>query len=553
MADPKIMQLLSSLYFLRGASENDLQILAQDLERRELASGDIIVQKGAPARGLFIILSGEAELLVEGAQSSQRLARLRAGDALGEMELAYNTPWHASARAIRPIVVLFWNAGALDAFLQTHPKARQALRFAARSQYLAQHVRFPWLSGSEVVYGLARKHPLMLLGGLGFPLLLLLGSVALGYWAFTGGGSAAAWGAAGIALVGLLWGGWKWLDWTNDYYIVTNKRVVWQEKVIGIYDNHLEAPLHMVLSVSAVTDILGRIFGYGNVVVRTYTGQIVFHNVSSPGAMASLLEAHWQRATLQRKKEDHQERELAISRLLEALPGAELPPLTDEPTQQEAPSPEAGLGRWSFQVRFEEGGVITYRKHWAILLRRIFTPSVVILLLLGFLGLRAGGMLTFLPPTGFFVGGILLLLGAILWWLYNFVDWANDIYQITPTQIVDIHRKPLSKETRKVAPLENILGTEVDRRGLLGIALNYGNVITNVGIEQFIFRGVYNPARVQQDIVSAIETLLAGEEEEDRRQRRQEMVEWLRAYHEQSSQRQEKPAPSERRPRGRRR
>ena len=45
-----------------------------------------------------------------------------------------------------------------------------------------------------------------------------------------------------LGLPALGWIAWTYLDWTNDLYIVTNQRVVYVEKVIGIYDSREEAP-----------------------------------------------------------------------------------------------------------------------------------------------------------------------------------------------------------------------------------------------------------------------------------------------------------------------
>jgi predicted lipid-binding transport protein (Tim44 family) len=187
-------------------------------------------------------------------------------------------------------------------------------------------------------------------------------------------------------------------------------------------------------------------------------------------------------------------------------------------------------------MRFEEEGVITYRKHWAVLIRQLFLPTIAILLLFILLILRLGGVIELLSLTQALLAGVFMSAVFIFWWLYRYVDWINDIYQITPTQIVDVNKKPLAREVRKVAPLENILGTEVDRKGLIGIMLNYGSVITNVGTDQFIFQGVYDPASVQQEIVQAQEAFLERDSETQRRQRREEVVEWLSAYHEEVSQ-----------------
>ena len=117
------------------------------------------------------------------------------------------------------------------------------------------------------------------------------------------------------------------------------------------------------------------------------------------------------------------------------------------------------------------------------------------------------------------------------WGLYEYADWANDLYQITPTHIVDVHKKPLGREVRKLAPLENILGTEVDRHGPIGLILNFGNVIATVGTSQFLFEGILNPSAVQQDVVRAQEALVERKRSGERKRRQDEMVEWLTAYH----------------------
>jgi hypothetical protein len=112
------------------------------------------------------------------------------------------------------------------------------------------------------------------------------------------------------------------------------------------------------------------------------------------------------------------------------------------------------------------------------------------------------------------------------------MDWVNDIYQITPTHIIDIYKKPLARELRKLAPLENILGTEVKRRGIFGLFLNYGDVIANVGTSEFVFEGVLSPNRIQQDIARAQEAFVESRRQGERDERREELAEWFSVYHE---------------------
>ncbi len=50
--------------------------------------------------------------------------------------------------------------------------------------------------------------------------------------------------AAIILGIGFGWTIWTWIDWGNDYYVVTNQRVVWIEVVIGLYESRNEAPMN---------------------------------------------------------------------------------------------------------------------------------------------------------------------------------------------------------------------------------------------------------------------------------------------------------------------
>ncbi|MGD8555094.1 MAG: cyclic nucleotide-binding domain-containing protein, partial [Anaerolineales bacterium] len=264
MLDPQTIDLLHELYFLRGLDKTEVQTVMQALEQHTFSEGDIILQQGTPARDLYLIVRGAVELVQETPEASQRLTTLEAGDALGERELAYGLPWQATMRALKPTVILRWDREGLDAFLQSHPQARSSLRLAAKSRNLASRVRFDWLASNEVIYGLVRRHAITLVQALILPVLLLLGSVGIARWALSLSNSARIWLASGVFLVGVFLAIWQILDWLNDYYLVTNRRVVWLEKVIAIYDNRQEAPLHMVLSVSVSTEVLGRLLGYGN-------------------------------------------------------------------------------------------------------------------------------------------------------------------------------------------------------------------------------------------------------------------------------------------------
>src|ERR1700690_3695631 len=132
----------------------------------------------------------------------------------------------------------------------------------------------------------------------------------------------------------------------------------------------------------------------------------------------------------------------------------------------------------------------------------------------------------------FFFLWAVALVGVFLWWLYQYVDWANDIYQVTPDQILDIEKTPLAKEQRTAAPLENILATDYERYGLLGIFFNYGTVHITVGGNKMTFHDLFDPISVQQDIDRRRMARNAAKEEVRVKAERERLADWFLAYNE---------------------
>jgi hypothetical protein len=181
-------------------------------------------------------------------------------------------------------------------------------------------------------------------------------------------------------------------------------------------------------------------------------------------------------------------------------------------------------------LRVEHGGVVTFRTHWFILIKKTWLPvlllaALFILLLLDVVGIVA------LPSAL----GLLLILGIgpalFLWWLYQLVDWRNDRYLITQDMIVDIYRKPLGTEEKKSAPLRNILSIDYQRKGLLGLLLNFGTVYIRVGDSTFTFDDVLNPAEVQRELFQRFMEYKQREEQKAEQTQRETLAEWIELYH----------------------
>jgi hypothetical protein len=541
MRTEEIVRQLELAHFLRGLPEDRLRQLASSLETHSFQAGEIILGQGEAPDGLRLILQGRVELLQEGSEGEfHPLGEEEQGGLIGMGALLSGQTTRAAAKAMEPTEILYWDKLDLYPFLEGQPAALDSLKLAASSQRLGWQLHFDWLRDDEAIFALARKHPARLVFALVAPLLLLLGSLALAWWSGNAGPPLLGYLAGAGLLISIGYGAWQWVDWRNDYYVVTDQRVIWMEKVVAIYDSQVEAPLHQVLAVSVNSDVLGRWLGYGDVITKTYTGQIRFRHIGAPRAIAAIIEERWRRLQLTEHKEDKASKMEAVRQILNQEPaeseGAAAKHVESlEPQEKQEVAREIGLNHWNLELRFEDQGVVTYRKHWAILLSRIGLPSLAFLLLMGLAGARLGGLVQWASTGPFMLGIALAGLIVLGWWSYQFADWANDIYQVSPTHIVDVYRKPLGRELRRAAPLENILSTEVDRRGIIGLLLDFGVVRVNVGTEQLDFEGVFHPGMVQQDIVRAQESFVGQKRTAEQQQRRQEMIEWLGAYHEEIS------------------
>jgi hypothetical protein len=129
--------------------------------------------------------------------------------------------------------------------------------------------------------------------------------------------------------------------------------------------------------------------------------------------------------------------------------------------------------------------------------------------------------------TAFLVAAVPFL----LWFGYRVWDWSNDKFEVTNDQIIDIDRKPLGTETRNAAPLEGILSTFYERKGLLGNIFNYGTVYISVGGSKLAFENVMDPAGVQSDIDRRRMARNARKREGEIAAERDRMAEWLATYH----------------------
>ncbi|TFG49038.1 MAG: PH domain-containing protein, partial [Anaerolineales bacterium] len=323
------------------------------------------------------------------------------------------------------------------------------------------------------------------------------------------------------------------------FYLVTSERAAWVEKVIWLHDQRREVPLSSILSVNISSTQMQRLFGYGDVIIRTYTGNIPMRNAAHPEVLLDLIAECQELAKMRAKQTDKENINQAIRSRLGL--GGETSPMAEEDDFIDLDM-EGGLQLTEtitplqefinlFRARYELNGVITYRKHIFILFRNSwFLWLFFVLLLVSFFA----RMVQLIPFPS--LGTLAILIGInILALAYAFADWANDRFQITDKQVIDLDRKPFGRESKRSALLENILSLDYRRENIFQRIFDFGTVAINVGDIQLDFEHVAQPMNVQNEIFERYNTAIKENEQAESRRRRDDMVEFLAAYHEENN------------------
>lgn len=530
---------LKQSHLFRGVNDKDLAAVAEIMKENTYSEENTVFSEGTSADSFYMIYKGRVRLTRRMKDRSVNVATLFPGDYFGERGLLKGGIRNATAKAEPGTTLLILYRTDFKILLKRIPSLWNNFDLMMDSRQLASELNFTWLAENEVIYFLARKHYVVLLRMLVWPLLGLLFALGLLGLGLTIGELPSglpinlfAAGLGGFLLVLMLaWAGWLYLDWSNDFYIVTNQRVIYLEKVIGLYDNRQEAPMSTILSVNTESDYWGRqLFDYGTVIVRTFVGQIRMTYVRHPLQAAAMIEEYWNRTKQITRKMDEESIKNSIRAKL-GVPKRDLPPPPPMP-KPIPPGPQSNAKTlWDklFPLRQEDGGTVIYHKHWFVLLRHTFLQLAGAFLILA--SLIAYPILIGPMPAWLIFILFSILMGLALWWLYAYEDWKNDLYQVTPDQIIDVYKKPFGMEDRKAAPLDGILSSEYKRNGVIEMLFNFGTVYISVGGTNFDFEDVADPPIVQQDIVRRMEIRLKKKKESEVSGERERMAEWLAYYH----------------------
>jgi CRP-like cAMP-binding protein/membrane protein YdbS with pleckstrin-like domain len=407
---------------------------------------------------------------------------------------------------------------------------------------------YAWLGQGEVVVSRTHRHWIALLEKLRLSAFLLLGSlvlIALGrfvpdffHW------------IVGLAMLffipTLIWG---ILDHLNDYFIVTNQRIIQQEKVIFITEYRREALLEQIERVDVQTSFWGNMLGYGSLKIFTAgtTGFIEFDLVPDPDKLKSEIFRERSLRHMRYRAESKLEIQNALERRLGLT--LELPSRVHAADSMPKPSPTATqkpgwwqrFWWWIFQQKPPAPPTDrkVWRQHWLILLRKIAIPAILTLLLLALMiaMLSAVSIALVENVQNFILGFDLILIIPLLltvgWLIYQILDWWNDTYEITTDRIIDVEKLPFFlKEVRREAPLAQIQDVTYRISSPIEMLFNYGDVVIQTAASQgaLTFDHISKPREVKDEINRRVVAWRRSDEQRKARDQVRDLPDWFYLY-----------------------
>ncbi len=507
--------------------------------------GEVVCRQGKPGRRWYLIQEGELRALyVEPDGIEREIGRFGPGDSFGESSLLLGEPHDATVEVIEDAVLLTIDKEDFDQLLDDRPWLLDDLQVDPQIERRRRAQRFDWQEPDEAIVFVVHKHNVILLRDLILPGALLL--LVLGAYFAVGSTSILGLGIGGLlAAAPSLFALYQVVDHFNDNYILTNRRVMHDEHVYLIRQSRVGAPLVNVQSVQVKQQgVLAQMFDFGDLEIQTAgepSGRVVFRQISDPARMQQMILEQRERVKARTRAQERAAIQDALHHRFGQRPLEEDAP---DVYEEESPSDEdreSGLPAWMLvpvqavryffpAMREEEGDTIIWRKHWVALLRPIALPTglivVATVIAAVLLGKEGSDRVSIMTSYG------IVLLFLVPWWLWVFEDWQNEVYQVTPSRIVDVERLPFGlREERREASLGMIQNVNLRVPSVIGRLLGYGSVtIETAGAGAFTFDHVKNPQEVQAEIFRRMASFEERQRQQEAERRRDELLDWFTVY-----------------------
>ena len=316
MAQPTkaIIEFLHNLYPIDQLPSDMLSQFIDELMLSKVSKGETLYDIGDPANRFYLVMEGHVELLRMN-QNNQfaTFAVVDGGEFLGFEAVHTQNQYEIRAIAQTEATLLAIETETLLSFAREHDQLARFLNTMSRSYYQLIGMRLSWRRAEEYVYWTSRRHPLYLWVKLFVPLGITIAAIA------TLLVTSILFGILDNALIFVLLlvvivvaglpSIYIYINWRDDFYIITDRRVIARHREILLYETKKEVPFEALLSVNKnIHNIIGATFLIGDVDIRTFTGVIPIHGIADPDVIASFIDDIKHRRESTKGKQDRQEK-----------------------------------------------------------------------------------------------------------------------------------------------------------------------------------------------------------------------------------------------------
>ena len=539
MSDAEITALaefLGQVPLFEELHPDELTALVSIAQWETYAPGAELYQQSKADGALYIIYSGEVTLSHIDPQGAPNDVGVKGPGAwLGESALLLDEPHDVTVKALTEVTALLLQRAEFDELRVAMPGLWDRLTPKDENARKIHAPHFGWQATDENVVLFTREHSWSFIRVALLPLgILILGGLLVFALAQTVALLAIVLGVLlSLGLVGSLF--YLVLDWRNDYYVVTNKRIVHIDEIPIIRKRREEAPLSAISEIQfARNSIIAHLLDFGDLRAETFSGAIFIKDIPHPNAVKNIIQREIERVRARaRAAERNAIRDELSKRIIAKEPRVDAVVTPAPPPRPSSQFILTGIVRYFFpRLKEVQGDSIVWRKHWVKLWEVAWLPFLLMLMSIWAVinwwnhwipfGLLSDEAWWFWPiPFAVFFA----------WWLWLFEDWRNDVYILTSTRIIDIERVPfLLSEKRRETTLSRIQTSEFKIPTPLARFLRFGTLTIRVPGAVFEFVDITDPAGAQTDINKRLAEFNKRQAENEARGRRNELSDWFAAY-----------------------
>lgn len=536
--------------FLDDHWQKELYRIVPLIHDQVYGNGEWLFRQGEISDRLLLVLEGRIQLTkIDPDGLVSEVGWLEVGDVAGETGLLVGDFHDVLATADGQARVLYLLRDDFGALLGQYPRWWNRLNISEIVDVRRKVPKFDWLRDDEWAVFVVQRHWTRLFRQVAAPLLFfVLLLPALSYLS-SRGTTVASILAVVVAIpiiASFLVAVWQYLNWRDDYFVVTTQRVLHIERDWPFDVHSEECSLDTIQDIYEVSSgVAANVLNYGNLVLQTAgeTVDIDIDNIPNPAYLRVMIFQQIERA----KARDLLRARGQIRDLLARRLKIEKAPSPPSPKTLPTPPPARRLWMlltfsWLWEYLFppswvetDDGGTIILRRFWLLGMLRymeIFVPLVLLTVGGGayLLKLLEEGNLHF---ASWLVAWLLLeviLLAALLWFVE---DWRNDYAQLTPSHVILVEQKPLLlREARREARLDRIQNLSFQVPGFWGQLFKYGHVqFETAGREgRFELKWVRYPAKVRSLISDRQYAYTQRQRQVEATRRQDELLSWFATY-----------------------